>query len=118
VALERITRRLTIRELSEDPTDLVARAIRSVGYHLASARGLIVWYLIIHGVIKIILVYLLLTRQVRVYPWAVVFLLVFGLAQSWQGFMHSRPDFIVFGMFDLVLAAGVWIEYRRLRHSV
>jgi uncharacterized membrane protein len=73
---------LTQEELIEDPNDLVAHYLFQSSQHLSvGGRAFAAWYLLSHGVIKLLLVVGLLKKKLWAYP---------GLARC-PGILHSVP---------------------------
>ena len=111
--------RATQYELSEDRNDLVAN------YLLRWAQGFSIetqqfyaYYLLSHGVVKLLLVIGLLRGKYWAYP---VSLVVLGLFIAYQiyrySFTHS-PALIVLSIFDIFVMGLVWHEYRLVRHHL
>ena len=111
--------RATQYELSEDRNDLVAN------YLLRWAQGFSIetqqfyaYYLLSHGVVKLLLVIGLLREKYWAYP---VSLVVLGLFIAYQiyrySFTHS-PALIVLSIFDIFVMGLVWHEYRLVRHHL
>lgn len=109
---------ITRQEISEDPHDLVANALRSLVAHLSvDTQTFSSIYLLVHGVIKIVLVVGLLRRKLWAYPTA---LGVLSLFVAYQGYRlsHTRsPALLVLTAVDLAILYLIWREYRWLRSS-
>jgi uncharacterized membrane protein len=111
---------VTGKELSEDPKDFIATRL----VHLAntlSVKGyeLTIAYLLVHGFVKVFLVYMLLKRRLWAYPTAIVIFVAFGVYQSYQfTFSHSLLLLALTVLDVFVIALTVW-EYRILlrRHG-
>jgi uncharacterized membrane protein len=107
---------VTRGELSEDPSDLVAR------YLLHTASGLtgsaVIFgavYLLVHGAVKIVLVIALLMNKLWAYPWMIVVLLIFIGYQLYRIALHPSAGLIALTLFDAVIVTLTWLEYRRQR---
>ena len=84
---------------------------------LTGGTGFLILFLIAHGVIKLVLVYCLLRRIVRAYPWALLVLLVFLGYQVWALVAGPSIPLALFVVLDVVIIVLVWREYRELRRQ-
>ena len=107
---------LTQGELSEDPHDFVAR------YLLHTANGLtgsaVIFgaiYLLVHGAVKVVLVIALLLNKLWAYPWMIIVLLIFIGYQVYRIALQPSAGLIVLTIFDAMIVALTWREYRRQR---
>ena len=71
-------------------------------------------FLIVHGVIKIVLVYCLIKRFHRAYPWALGVLIVFLGYQIYAFITTPTISMAIFTLLDAVIIYLVWREYREL----
>lgn len=107
---------LTQEELSEDPHDHIANYLLHVanGYSVSTQIFGAV-YLLIHGIVKIVLVWELLKNKLWAYPSA---LAVFGLFIFYQVYRFSITHslgLVALTLFDLVVMWLIWREYRVVR---
>jgi uncharacterized membrane protein len=109
---------LTQHELSEDPRDLLARALVQASAHLSASTQLFgAVYLLVHGAIKVGLVAALLRRKPWAYPWAIVAFLLFLLYQLYR-YTHTKSlGLLALSALDVFVILITWLEYRRLRVS-
>ena len=114
--INRIVLSLTQHELSEDPKDVIANYLLESARHLTvSAKLFGSFYLLSHGVIKILLVASLWRGKLWSYPVASVFFIVFILYQLYR-FSHSHSVWmIILSGLDALLVLLTWIEYKSLR---
>ncbi len=84
---------------------------------LAGGSVFLIVFLIAHGVIKLVLVYCLLRRIVRAYPWALLVLLVFLGYQLYALIVAPSVPLALFAALDVVIIVLVWREYRELRRE-
>lgn len=114
--LLRAVRFLTQDEIAEDPRDLIANALRHAAAHLSFAtEHIMAIYLLIHGVVKLVLVWALLARVTIAYPVSMVIFAGFIAYQSYRyGFTHGT-GLLVLSAFDLIVLGLVWLEYRAMR---
>ncbi len=117
-ALNRLVMALTRQEISEDPRDLVANALRATVAHLSvGTQTFSSLYLLVHGAIKIVLVVGLLRRKLWAYPTALSLLSLFVLYQGYRVTYSHSPTLLVLTAIDLVILYLVWREYRWLERS-
>jgi uncharacterized membrane protein len=107
---------LTQDEITEDPRDLVANALRRAVSHLSPAsQHFAAIYLLIHGVIKIGLVGALLKRVLWAYPIAVLVFGAFIVYQLYRFTLTHGLGLIALSLFDLVVIWLIFVEYRALK---
>lgn len=74
-------------------------------------------FLIAHGVIKLALVYALLRRLIKAYPWAIGVLVAFLIYQLFALINAPSVSQAAFCALDVAIVVLVWREYRELRGS-
>jgi len=103
---------LTARELSEDPTDLVANLLRRWFAQLsADAELFAAIYLLTHGVVKIVLATCLLREKSWAFPAAAAFFALFIAYMSYRlalGWSWSIAAFCLFDLITLFLVLHEW----------
>ncbi len=118
-SLAKLFSSLTSGELAEDPTSFTANHIRDLIPYLSS-NGILfgAFYLLSHGIIKLILVGGLLRRKLWMYPTAIVIFALFVIYQLYR-FSYTHSIFmIVLTVFDLFLIALTWHEYRFMKKGI
>ena len=107
---------ITGKELSEDPKDFFATHIVRLAHMLSmSAYNFTIAYLLIHGFVKVFLVFMLLRRQLWAYPTAIAVFTAFGVYQIYQfTFSHSILLLALTVLDVIVIALTSW-EYTILR---
>ncbi|SFT53107.1 DUF2127 domain-containing protein [Arthrobacter sp. ov118] len=109
-----MARVLTQHELSEDPHDLVAHAlVRSTSNLSASASLFGAVYLLLHGLVKVVLVWAVLQDRLWAYPWMIAFLLVFIIYQVYKILVSFSWGLALLTAFDIFIVWLTWREYRR-----
>lgn len=107
---------LTQHELSEDPHDLIATAlVHLAGAMTVSATLFGAIYLLLHGLVKVVLVWAVLKDKLWAYPWMIAFLGVFILYQSYELVVAFTWGMVLLTAFDIFI---VWLtvhEYRAHR---
>ena len=108
-----LVRFLTQHELAQDPHDFVANSLVHMSSNLsvsASVFGAI--YLLLHGLVKIVLVWAVLKDKLWAYPWMIAFLLVFILYQGYRIAVAFSWGLVLLTAFDIFI---VWITAREYR---
>jgi uncharacterized membrane protein len=110
---------ITHEELSEDPKDFIAH------YLIKSAEGLSItsqhfaaFYLLSHGIIKIVLITELLRKRLWAYPASIVIFSLFIIYQLYR-FTFTHSLWLIF--FTVLDALIIWLtvhEYRYMKHSL
>ena len=105
---------LTRDELTEDPQDFFANLLLDLARHLSlRTQHFASFYLLGHGLVKAGLVIGLLRRMRWSYPTALVFLTGFVLYQVYRLFHLPSIGLLLLTLFDAVIIALVWSEWRR-----
>jgi len=104
---------LTARELSEDPTDLVANLLRRWFAQLsADAEVFAAVYLLTHGIVKIVLATCLLREKSWAFPAAAAFFALFIAYMSYRLTLGWSWSIAALCLFDLVTLSLVLHEWR------
>ncbi|WP_291799307.1 DUF2127 domain-containing protein [Brevibacterium sp.] len=110
---------ITQHELSEDPHDLIANALRHLATGLdVSATLFAAIYLLAHGVVKVVLVWAVLRDRLWAYPWLIGFLLAFISYQVYEMTVRFSWGMLLLTLFDAVMVALTWREYRLHRQRL
>jgi uncharacterized membrane protein len=64
--------------------------------------------------VKIALVYYLLKKDMRVYPWAIGFLTLFAIYQLYLALYHVSLGYLLLTGLDVFIVYMAWQEYRKL----
>ncbi|SDO98156.1 Uncharacterized membrane protein [Arthrobacter sp. ok909] len=109
-------RLLTQHELSEDPHDLVATTlVHWAGTMTVSATLFGAIYLLLHGAVKVVLVWAVLRDKLWAYPWMIAFLMAFILYQSYELVVAFSWGLALLTAFDVFIVWLTWHEYRAHR---
>ncbi len=109
-----LVRFLTAHELSEDPSDLVANALRGATRHLSSDTTLFASaYLLAHGALKVVLAAGLLRERLWAYPTALWFLGIFVAYEVYRFTLTLTPGLLALAVIDLVVMLLIWRERPR-----
>jgi len=107
--------RATQHELSEDPSDFIAtHLLRLSKQFSASTQLFAAAYLLIHGFVKVALVWALYRRRLWAYPAAIAIFTAFGVYQMYRYFVSHSLAMIALTVLDAVIIALTWVEYGRL----
>ncbi|MBI1220794.1 MAG: DUF2127 domain-containing protein [Rhodobacteraceae bacterium] len=107
---------LTQDELTEDPRDFVATHLLNAAQHLTGAtQSFYAFYLVSHGLIKVVLVAGLLREKLIAYPLSVIVLGGFIAYQLYRYSYTHAFGLILLTIFDLIVIVLVWHEWRLLR---
>jgi uncharacterized membrane protein len=109
----------TQHELSEDPSDFIAsHLLRLSGQFSASTQLFAAAYLLIHGVVKVALVWALYRRKLWAYPAAIAVFAAFGVYQMYRYFISPSFAMIALTVLDVIIIVLTWIEFGRLKREV
>ena len=118
-AIRALVDRLTQDELLHDHSDFVANQLLAWAQTFSvQTHDFYAFYLLSHGVVKLALVVGLLLGRLWAYPAS---LAVLGLFIAYQLYRYSYTHslgLIVLTIFDLVVIALIWHEYRLVRHHL
>jgi uncharacterized membrane protein len=105
---------VTRGELAEDPNDLVANLlVRYAGQLNVSLTVFGAWYLLVHGVVKVLLVAAVLRDHLWAYPWLIGFLVAFIGFQGYELVVHFSWGLLLLTLFDVFIVYLTVREYRR-----
>ena len=108
----------TQEELIEDPNDYIASHFLAMAQHFSVAsKSFYAFYLLSHGAIKLLLVIGLLRNQVWSYPASLVAMAAFIVYQLYRFSYTHSPGLIALTVFDLVVIALIWHEWRVRRRA-
>ncbi|HEV7185830.1 MAG TPA: DUF2127 domain-containing protein [Leifsonia sp.] len=110
--IDAIVRALTQHELSEDPHDLIATTLRHWTGNLSTSASLFgAVYLLLHGLVKVVLVWAVLRDRLWAYPWMIGFLLVFIVYQGYELIVAFSWGLLLLTLFDIFIVLLTWREY-------
>jgi uncharacterized membrane protein len=118
-AITNLVNALTQEELIEDPDDFVATHLLSLAQNLTvSTQRFYAFYLLSHGVIKLLLVAGLLRNKLWAYPVSLVVLGLFIIYQIYRFSYTHGVGLIVLTVFDVIVMGLIWHEYRLVRRHL
>jgi uncharacterized membrane protein len=107
-------------ELVEDPKDIIATHLLNTMHHFSASTKLFqALYLLVHGLIKVFLVWGLLKNKLWAYPASIAFLVAFIFYQTYRYTYTHALSLILLTIFDVFIIVLTWHEYRYvLKHKV
>ena len=103
---------VTQHEISEDPDDFFANAVRHAASGLSVSATLFgAIYLLLHGIVKVVLVWAVLRDQLWAYPWMIGFLIAFIGYQSYKLITAFTWGMLALTLFDVFVVWLTWHEY-------
>jgi uncharacterized membrane protein len=110
--------RVTQSELLHDHRDAVASTLLHLSHEFSvSAQHFYAFYLLGHGVLKLVMVYGLVAKKTWAYPFALAALAGFILYQSYRvSYTHSL-GLTLLTIFDCAFLVLVWQEYGLARSA-
>ncbi len=110
---------LTRRELSEDPTDIIAHALMKAASQVSvNVQWFAFLYLFSHGVIKVFLAVSLLKRKLWSYPVAIGFFALFIIYQLYRYMLDYSIGWMALTALDFFIIALTWLEYHELSRNL
>jgi uncharacterized membrane protein len=101
---------LTQHELSEDPNDFIANHLLTAAGHLsAGGQTFAAFYLLAHGVVKVVLVAAVMKDKLWAYPWMIAFLVAFIVYQCYLMVVNPTVGIALLTVFDVFM---IWLTYR------
>lgn len=103
-------------ESLEDPHDTVSNYFLHAAQHVSvGGKSFAAFYLLSHGLLKIVLVAGLLRNKYWAYPASLVVLGLFIVYQVYRYTFTHSPWLIALTVFDVVVLWLIWHEYRLVR---
>ena len=107
---------VTRGELAEDPIDLVANLLVRYANELnVSTTQFGAFYLLVHGLVKVLLAGAVLRDKIWAYPWLIAFLVAFIGWQTYELVAHFTVGLLLLTLFDLFIVYLTVREYARHR---
>jgi len=107
---------LTQGELTEDPDDFIARALVHASQSFSlSTRFFGAFYLLSHGVIKVLLVAALVKQKLWAYPLSIGFLILFIVYQLYRLAHGYSLGMVLLTVFDIMVVELVRREYHYVK---
>ncbi|MGG6894547.1 MULTISPECIES: DUF2127 domain-containing protein [Rhizobium] len=115
----RLVNRIVQPELLNDPKDFVAIHLHAwVQDFSVGTKNFYAYYLLSHGLVKVLLVIGLLRGKMWAYPASLVALALFIVYQLYRFTDTHGIGLIILTVFDLFVMVLIWHEYRIVRQHV
>lgn len=115
-SIQRFADWITVHELSHDPHDFLANHILHYTSHLSGYSVKFgAFYLLSHGIVKIVLVVAVLKQKLWAYPWMIGFLVVFIGYQIYRMSIHFTVGMLLLTLFDVFIVWLTVLEYKKHR---
>jgi uncharacterized membrane protein len=119
IRLNRLITLLTRHELSEDPKDIIAGFIITIGSKYTTGTQFFgALYLISHGIVRMSLVVLLWKRKIWAYPVSILTLILFIFYQLYRYTLSGSEWLIVLSAFDMIMILLTYTEYKKIKHKL
>jgi len=116
--LNRIISFFTREELQEDPKDLIAHYLQIFGQSFSIGEQQFgVFYLLSHGIIKLVVLFLLWKKKIWAYPLSIVVFLGFIVYQIYRFTFTHSIGLLLLTVLDLVMIWLTVIEYRNMKEK-
>lgn len=110
---------VTYDDLLQDPHDMVANYLMHLAGDLSLSTTLFgAFYLLSHGVVKMILAVALLRSRLWAYPWSVWALVSFIVYQVYRYTITQSIFLILLTVFDIVVIWLIWAEYNIVKRHL
>ena len=110
---------ITQEELIEDPNDFVATRLLALAQNFSvETKHFYAFYLLSHGVVKLLLVIGLLRSKLWSYPASLIVLGIFIVYQLYRFSYTHGAGLIVLTLFDIVVMGLIWHEYNLVRRHL
>ncbi|RWD93930.1 DUF2127 domain-containing protein [Mesorhizobium sp.] len=110
---------LTQEELIEDPNDFIAGYLSQMASQFSVAsKQFYAFYLLSHGLIKLLLVIGLLRGKLWSYPASLVALGAFMVYQVYRYSYTHSPGLLVLTVFDAIVMWLIWQEWQAVRRHM
>lgn len=114
ISLSHVTQLLTQHELSQDPHDFLATHLLKVSQAFTgSTRYFAAFYLLSHGLVKLVLIVALFKQKLWAYPAMIVVLGAFIIYQLYRLSYHFSIGLLLLTLFDGFIVWLTWREYRK-----
>ncbi|TWB55381.1 putative membrane protein [Rhizobium sp. ERR 922] len=115
----RLANRITQPELLNDPHDFIATHLLTWAQDFSvGTKNFYAYYLLSHGLVKVLLVIGLLRGKMWAYPASLAALGLFIVYQLYRFTDTHGIGLIILTIFDLVVMVLIWQEYKVVRHHV
>ena len=109
----------TQEELTEDPKDFIAHYLITVANNLSvGTKYFVAFFLLIHGIIKLILIVGLLKKKMWSYPSSILVFSLFIIYQSYKFYLSHSVGLILLTVLDVLIILLTIHEYRYMKSNL
>lgn len=117
-AIAKFVHGITQAELTNHPDDRVAAYLQQAAAGLSvDTKSFFAWYLLSHGLIKLVLVVALMRNLRWAYPASLIVLALFIVYQIYRYTFAPSIGLIALTVFDFAVLGLIWHEYRVVLQS-
>lgn len=110
---------ITQDELIEDPNDFIATHLLAMAHEFSvQTKNFYAFYLLSHGIVKLVLVVGLLRNKLWSYPASLIVLGLFAGYQLYRFTYTHGFGLIVLTIFDVIVMVLIWHEYGLVRRHL
>ncbi len=110
---------ITLNGLIEDPNDFLATHLLAFARDFSvQTQHFYAFYLLSHGLVKVLLVAGLLREKLWSYPASLIVLAMFVVYQLYRFSYTHGFGLIVLTVFDVIVIGLIWHEYNLMRHDL
>ena len=110
---------ITQDELIEDPNDFIATHLLAMAHDFSvQTKNFYAFYLLSHGIVKLLLVAGLLRNKLWSYPASLIVLALFAVYQLYRFTYTHGFGLIVLTIFDVIVIVLIWHEYGLVRRHL
>lgn len=116
--LNRLIKLIALPELIEDPRDMIMNYFITMGQNFSiSTQHSVAIYMLLHGTTKLVVIWLLLTKKLWAYPFAVVVFALFIVYEMYS-YIHSLSVImLIMVIIDIAIVVMIILEYKHLKIS-
>lgn len=116
--INQVVAALTEHELSRDPNDWIANHLVSLAADFSvGAKNYAVFYLLLHGILKVVVVWALMRSKLWAFPLAMGLFAAFDIYQTYRFTLSHSPFLAALILLDVAIIGLTWTEYRRLKRE-
>jgi len=105
-------------ELSEDPTDFLMNYLVTFGHSFSvSSLQFVMFYLLSHGIVKMIVILSLWYKKPWAYPLSVVVFVIFIAYQMYHYTINHSIFLLLLTVLDIIMIVLTILEYTRIKRE-
>jgi|SRR5579872_4758743 len=117
-SIANLVNELTEEELIQDPKDFLATHLLTLAQNFSvETKHFYAYYLLSHGIVKLLLVIGLLRNKLWSYPASLIVLGLFIVYQLYRFSYTHGVGLMVLTVFDILVMTLIWHEYRLVQRN-